>query len=202
MRTGILAARGQGNMGEPYAGLVLLVDGDAVLRRAMRDFLMQSGCAVLEARDAYDALFTCAQYNGTINLLITELNLLPVGGVKLAENALRLWPNLQVLCTTADADMRGVQYWMRYLSAQFLPKPFSPFQLHEKVFSLLGSRMEDATMPILDVQPASWADSEGPAAAPSRTSALPTRWDAFRPHADVSRAPANNEDPLFWLKEF
>ncbi len=191
-------------MGEPSAGLVLLVDGDQVLRRAMRDFLQQSGCTVLEARDAYDALFTCAQYPGAINLMITELNLLPVGGVKLAENALRLWPRLQILCMSADADMRGVHYWMRYLNAQYLPKPFSPFQLHEKVFSLLGTHMDDARMPVLDILPDSIRPDPAPAHAPVNArlpSTLP-RWDAFRSHTDTSLPASNGRDPLFWLKEF
>ena len=173
-------------MGEPYSGLVLLVDDDAELRRCMRDFLQNSGCAVLEARDAYDGLFMCAQYGSSINVLVTELNLLPVGGVKLAENALKLWPTIQVLCTSTDADMKGVGYWMRYLNAEYLPKPFSPFQLHEKVFSLMGNRMEDALMPVLDFEP------------PQRE---------FDPRQIQERVgtlhPATNmEDPLFWLREF
>jgi DNA-binding NtrC family response regulator len=169
-------------MGEPYSGLVLVVDGDTALRRAMRDYLMQSGCAVLEARDAYDALFIIAQYGKSISLLITEINLLPVGGIKLAENALRLVPSLQVICTSADVEMRGVKYWMRYLRADFLPKPFALFQLHEKVIALLGHRHQDAPIPTR---------------AP-----LATRWESFRPHADMSKPASNNDDPLFWLKEF
>lgn len=219
-------------MGEPYSGSVLVVDGDAALRRAMRDYLMQSGCAVLEARDAYDALFIIAQYGKSINLLITEINLLPVGGIKLAENALRLVPSLQVICTSADVEMRGVKYWMRYLRADFLPKPFAPFQLHEKVFALLGHKYEDAPMPILDYGREPWMEAEDrkagraiaalatapvSAAKPAATaasaamSALPavtarvtaaTRWEAFRPHADMSKPVSNHDDPLFWLKEF
>ena len=189
-------------MGEPSAGLVLLVDGDTALRRAMRDFLQNSGCTVLEARDAYDALFTCAQYGEAINLLITEINLLPVGGIKLAENAMRLWPRLQVLCMSADADPIGVQYWMRYLNAQFLPKPFSPFVLHERVFSLLGTRVADAPMPILDILTQPWADAPAPAPTHARMPAIQPRWDAFRPPADLSLPVSGNADPLFWLKEF
>lgn len=218
-------------MGEPYSGLVLVVDGDAALRRAMRDYLMESGCAVLEARDAYDALFIIAQYGKSIDLLITEINLLPVGGIKLAENALRLVPSLQVICTSADVEMRGVKYWMRYLRADFLPKPFAPHRLREKVFALLGHRYEDAPMPILDygrepwmeaedgnpgrtesaaalALPAATAFSAATAAPPSVAQAHPartpseTQWEGFRPHMDVSKPASNNDDPLFWLKEF
>jgi DNA-binding NtrC family response regulator len=212
-------------MGEPYSGLVLVVDGDAGLRRAMRDNLMQSGCAVLEARDAYDALFIIAQHGKSINLLITEINLLPVGGIKLAENALRLVPSLQVICTSADVDLRGVKYWMRYLRADFLPKPFAPHQLREKVFALLDHSYDDAPMPIFEYGREPWMGAEdrkagrsietAALAVPAATAAAspaapalparspsPTRWDAFRSHMDTSKPSSNNDDPLFWLKEF
>lgn len=185
-------------MGEPYSGLVLVVDGDAELRRSMRDFLMQSGCAVLEARDAYDALFIIAQYGKSINLLITEINLLPVGGIKLAENALRLVPSLQVICTSADVEMRGVKYWMRYLRADFLPKPFAPYQLHEKVFALLGHRFEDSPMAILDYGREPWMEAEerkaGKAIATAATTgpaALALGPSAVKAAAAASAAPAN-----------
>jgi DNA-binding response OmpR family regulator len=201
-------------MGAPYSGMVLIVDGDAALRRAMRDYLMQSGCAVLEARDAYDALFIIAQYGKSIDLLVTEINLLPVGGIKLAENALRLVPSLQVICTSADVEMRGVKYWMRYLRADFLPKPFAPCQLHARVFALLGHRYEDAPLSILDYGREPWLEAENrklgraiAAAAPAGPKAMTTtpstaRWEAFRPHMEMSKPASNNEDPLFWLKEF
>ena len=192
-------------MGAPYSGMVLVVDGDAGLRRAMRDYLMRSGCAVMEARDAYDALFLIAQYGKSINLLITEINLLPVGGIKLAENALRLVPSLQVICASADVEMRGVKYWMRYLRADFLPKPFAPQQLHEKVFALLGHRYEDAPIPILDYGRDPWLAAKAAVPAPAHHPARipsPARWEAFRPHMEMSKPASNDDDPLFWLKEF
>jgi len=157
------------------AGLVLIVDEDPELRRAMREFLVNSGCGVLEARNSYDALFTIAQHGSAINLLITEINLLPVGGIKLADNALRLCPRMQVLCMSGSVDKKGLKHWMNYLNAEFLAKPFSPFQLHEKVFALLGNRLEDATMPVLDWEPAA---------------------------SEPGRHSTNARDPMFWLKEF
>lgn len=152
---------------------VLLVDDDLELRTAMRDFLAQSGYRVLEARDSYDGLFQCAQYGWAINLLVTEINLLPVSGIKMAENVLRLFPHIQVLCTSAGEETRPIKYWMKYLNASFLPKPFTPFDLHEKVHDLLGDRWEEALMPVLDVRPAG------------------------------GRAYSSNSgDPSFWLKDF
>jgi DNA-binding response OmpR family regulator len=157
------------------AGTVLLVDDDPTLRSAMRDFLANSGCRVLEARDSYDGLFLCAQYGAAIDVLVTEINLLPVSGIKLAENVLRLWPQIQVLCMSDCEEGEGVQHWMRYLNAEFLRKPFSPFHLHERVHGLMGKRYEDAPMPVLDFQP---------------------------PAAEPQKRYTSMQDPLFWLKEF
>jgi len=156
-------------------GTVLLVDVDPTLRSAMRDFLANSGCRVIEARDSYDGLFLCAQYGASIDVLVTEINLLPVSGIKLAENVLRLWPQIQVLCMSDCEESKGVKYWMRYLNAEFLRKPFSPFQLHERVHGLMGKRYEDAPMPVLDFQ---------------------------KPAADPRGRYTSMQDPEFWLKEF
>lgn len=156
------------------ARTVLLVDDDTELRTAMRDFLARSGLRVLEARNTYDGLFLSAQYGWGIHLLITEINLLPVSGIKLAENVLRLFPQTQVLCMSACEETRPVKYWMKYLNAYFLPKPFSPFDLHEKVHDILGDRYEDAPMPVVDAQ------------------RLP----------EARGYSSNSGDPAFWLKEF
>jgi DNA-binding NtrC family response regulator len=152
---------------------ILLVDDDIELRTAMRDFLTQSGCRVIEARNSYDGLFQCAQYGWAIHLLVTEINLLPVSVIKLAENALRLFPHIQVLCTSACEETRPIRHWMKYLNASFLPKPFSSFDLHEKVHELLGDRWEEAPMPVQDIRPA-----------------------GNRAHS------SNSADPSFWLKDF
>lgn len=152
---------------------VLIVDDDPQLRRSMREFLETSGFYVMEARNAYDGLFTIAQYGAQLRLLITELNLLPVGGVKLAENALRLWPHLQILCTSDMADAQGLAYWMRYLNAQFLQKPFSPFELHERVHLALGRHIQDAPISIMDYQATTVA----------------------------TKQRSSNDEEMFWLEE-
>jgi DNA-binding response OmpR family regulator len=133
-----------------FGKTVLLVDEDMGMRRGVRDFLVKSGFQVLEARNSYDALFLCAQHGHNIHLLITEISLLPVGGVKLAENCLRLWPHLQVVCMSEPINLPGIQYWMDYLGARFLEKPFSPFELHETVHGALGTTEVAADMPIDD----------------------------------------------------
>jgi DNA-binding response OmpR family regulator len=153
---------------------ILLVDDDPELRRSMKEFLETSGFNVIEARNSYDGLFAVAQFGSQIRLLITELNLLPVGGVKLAENALRLAPHLQILCMSTEVDTQGLSYWMRYLNAQYLLKPFSPFELHEKVHMTLGRHLQDAPISILDYHE-------------------PATLDAMR--------SSNENDPMFWMEE-
>jgi DNA-binding NtrC family response regulator len=165
--------------GEPFppeAGrTILLVDDDVDLRKGIRDFLAGSGCRVIEARNSYDGLFLCAQHGASIDLLLTEINLLPVSGIKLAENALRLFPQIQVICMSQCEETRPLRYWMKYLNASFLRKPFSPVELHEAVRGMLSSRRLDDPVPVVEGH-----------AAPAGS----------REHT------ATSADPLFWLKEF
>jgi CheY-like chemotaxis protein len=199
-------------MGEPYAGLVLVVDDDAALRHAMKEYLMKSGCAVLEARDAYDGLFLCAQYGHALNLMITEINLLPVSGVKLAESALRLWPKIQVICTSANADMEGVRYWMDYLHSEFLPKPFTPQQLHQLSFSLLGMPYappapEQPRPPALPAHGSHPPKAEFPIQPPPSNRPALSPFPPDTTHTETGRegrglAENNARNPLFWFKDF
>lgn len=153
---------------------VLIVDEDVELRRSMREFLEASGFVVLDAKNSYDGLFLVAQHGARLRILITELSLLPVGGIKLAENALRLWPHLQIICMAELFDAKGIAYWMRYLNAQFLEKPFSPFELHERVFTALGERLTDAPFSILDYRATS---------------------------STILERTNNQSDPNFWMQE-
>lgn len=159
---------------------ILLVDDDAALRTAMRDFLAVSGYRVLEARNSYDGLFLAAQHGPAIRLLVTEINLLPVGGIKLAENVLRLFPQTQVLCLSECEETRPVKYWMKYLSASFLRKPFSAVEFHERVSAMLGDPWEEAIQATLG-------------AGPDPRDAETTGARGYS---------SNSADPAFWLKEF
>jgi DNA-binding NtrC family response regulator len=161
-------------MDTAQSGSILLVDDDPELRRSMREFLESSGFNIIEARNSYDGLFAVAQFGHQIRMIITELNLLPVGGIKLAENALRLCPHIQILCMSTEADTHGIAYWMRYLNAQFLQKPFSPFELHERVHLALGLHLEAAPISILDYHET-------------------TTMKAMR--------NSNENDPMFWIEE-
>lgn len=179
----------------PDAGTVLLVDDDESLRAAVRDFLAGSGCRVLEARNAYDGLFLAAQHGHGIRLLVTEINLLPVSGIKLAENVLRLFPHTQVLCMSAGPETRPIRHWMKYLDAAFLPKPFSPFDLHEKVHAILADRYHEAPMPVGDARPSGPGVAELIAGTGrSAAAAAPGRMGAGY--------SSNSADPGFWLREF
>jgi DNA-binding NtrC family response regulator len=157
------------------APLILLVDDDMELRTVMRDFLSLAGFRVLEARNSYDGLFLAAQHGAAIQLLITETNLLPVGGIKLAENILRLYPQIQVLCVSDCEETRPVRYWMRYLNASFLRKPLTSDELEERVRDLLSWDWEAVAAP-------------GP--------------DLGTPQIQLPGHSSNSGDPMFWLKEF
>ncbi len=166
-----------GPSGGPSPGTVLIVDENIALRKVLRNFLHSMGFNVLETGNSYDALFMCAQFGPQIRVLLTEINLLPVSGIKLAENALRLCPHMQIICMAEHYNEDFTKYWLRYLSAEFLQKPFSFIDLHERLVNLLGDSMEDIPFPDFD-------------ASPIRES---------RQAQDQRERPQGN--PLFWLSD-
>jgi DNA-binding response OmpR family regulator len=172
------------------AKVILLVDDDMELRTSLRDFLVNLGFQVLEARDAYDGLFLCAQYGTRIDILLTEINLLPVGGIKLAENALRLWPQIQVVCMSQAFDAPGTKYWMRYLGAHFLRKPFTPLELHECLQMVSGQIQDGMPLPLPEN-----------GVSPTSSQFWERRYPPESPQA-IGFERSDSQDPTFWMKEF
>jgi DNA-binding NtrC family response regulator len=129
------------------APTLLLVDDDMELRKDARDFLHGAGFHVLEARNSYDGLFLCAQHGHGIDVLITEINLLPVGGMKLAENIARVWPQIRIICMSRHHDAPGVEPWLRLLGARFLRKPFAHEELRACVLAALACPARRSGLP-------------------------------------------------------
>ncbi len=151
MPYGFFPNAGQG--GTVSQGTVLIVDENIALRKSLRDFLSRMEFDVLEAGNSYEALFLCAQFGPNIRVLLTEINLLPVSGIKLAENVLRLCPHMQIICMAEHFNEDFTKYWLRYLSAEFLQKPFTYIDLHERLVKLLGDAMEEISFPEIDEAP-------------------------------------------------
>jgi CheY-like chemotaxis protein len=115
---------------------ILAVDDEADLLEAVRRVLSRRGHIVLTASGPAEALEVCRSQHARIDLLLTDVRMPGGSGTELAEQAVRLRPDLSVLYMsglhdTAD-DEPGAQRLM-------VAKPFTPASLVEAVDSALAA---------------------------------------------------------------
>jgi two-component system cell cycle sensor histidine kinase/response regulator CckA len=120
---------------------ILIVEDDDALRIVARRALEQCGYAVLEASDGRKAMQLCAQHEGTLDLVVTDMVMPEMSGAELAERIAMSFPDVKLLLmsgyTRDEAARRGIAS-ERY---SFLEKPFTPMKLAARVRELLdGAR--------------------------------------------------------------
>jgi PAS domain S-box-containing protein len=114
-------------------GTLLLVEDEASVRQAARQFLIESGYTVLEANDGEDALRASREHHGPIHLMITDVVMPRMGGPKLAERLADERPEMKVLFVSGYAENTVLQHGIIDVTTHFLQKPFSLKALARKV---------------------------------------------------------------------
>jgi len=109
---------------------VLVVDDNDAIRRLMVTLLRREGYEVTEAGSGEQALLSPLN---PVELLVTDFAMPGMSGLELAEKLRPAKVLFTSGCSLGELEHRG----FRSETASFLPKPFSPVQLREKVHSLL-----------------------------------------------------------------
>jgi two-component system, cell cycle sensor histidine kinase and response regulator CckA len=108
-----------------FSKTVLLVDDSDILREMLRDFLVSPGIKVVEASNAAEAIRTVLSYPGTIDLLLTDLQMPGMSGWDLATKIAGLKPGIRILYMSAGTNL---QEWNNYkekpVGTYFIQKPF------------------------------------------------------------------------------
>jgi hypothetical protein len=114
---------------------VLLVDDEDAVRRVMRSCLKREGYELLEARDAEEAERIAAASAGPIHVLVTDVAMPGMSGLRLAERLTPLRPEMRTLFVTGggseELGRAGVA------PAELLTKPFLAGELAKRVRALL-----------------------------------------------------------------
>lgn len=121
---------------EPNPHTVLLVDDNDYVRQMICVILELAHYHVLEAGSAAEALKISDRYEGTIDLLLTDIQMPGMKGDELAEEMLLRRPGIKVLCMSGDLGV----LLDRYTSADslpFIPKPFRAEELLSRVALLI-----------------------------------------------------------------
>ncbi|MEK6688436.1 MAG: ATP-binding protein, partial [Gemmatimonadota bacterium] len=116
---------------------ILLVEDEEAVRRFVRRRLEASGYTVLEASNGREALRVAERHAGTIHLLISDVIMPEMGGRVLAEQLGSTRPDLRVLFVSGYTDDAVLRAGVMQASRAFLPKPFTPAGLVQKVREVL-----------------------------------------------------------------
>ena len=115
--------------------IILVAEDDVIVRNVVRLLLQVDGHEVLVAVDGYEALELSRCYQGTIDLLLTDVRMPRVNGIELVEQILMERPRIKILLMSGnmDRDHKEVK------KLPFLAKPFSSEAFRNKVREVLAS---------------------------------------------------------------
>lgn len=115
---------------------VLLAEDEPLVRKLIDTVLRNAGYQVILAADGQEALELSRACRSHINLLISDVYMPGMDGAELATHLHRERPRTRVLLMSGyDRESELNDY---ILGCDFLPKPFLPQQLLDKISDLLN----------------------------------------------------------------
>jgi CheY-like chemotaxis protein len=125
---------------------VLVVEDQEQVRRFTRTALDAYGFRILEAANGDAALELARTHQGPIHLLLTDLIMPNMSGRELAERMVSIRPEIKVLYMSGYTEDVIVQRGLLEQGLCYIPKPFAPQALAQKVTEALlrGSPTTDS----------------------------------------------------------
>ena len=116
---------------------VLVVEDEPRVRELAARALAEAGYRVLQAATGGEALALAAGMDQPIHLLVTDVVMPDTGGKQLADGLRASRPGLRVLYVSGYTQDAVVHEGVLDAGVHFLPKPFTPRTLQEKVRAVL-----------------------------------------------------------------
>lgn len=129
---------------------ILLVEDEHAVRRLALIALQSYGYLVLEAAQGREALALFESHRARIDLLVTDMVMPEMSGRELANRLIEQAPDLKVLFVSGYTDDGLAQPGLDSSRIGFLPKPYSPEELAERVRAVLQS---DSAAPAVRSRP-------------------------------------------------
>ena len=117
---------------------ILLVEDEAAVRDATREFLRLQGYYVIEAEDGLAALASAKKHTGTIDLLVTDVVMPNMSGGELAKEFAQVRPGAKFLFVSGYPGKTILDHKVVDLETNFLQKPYTLKQLSLKIRAALG----------------------------------------------------------------
>lgn len=122
---------------------VLLVEDSEPLRDLACEYLKSAGYSVLEAASSEQAIQLANHSLQPIQVLVTDISMPGMSGVKLARHLRGRIRDLRIVCISGYAPVAGDSL-ARGPGFAFLEKPFSREDLIQRVHDVLGEKTTDA----------------------------------------------------------
>lgn len=117
---------------------ILVAEDDPGLRELTTRVLSRAGYQVYTAGRHDEAEEICRRHGDAIDLLVTDVVMPEVSGKELADRLTGRFPRLRVLFMSGYTDEVVVKQGVQEGSVNFLPKPFTPSSLTQKVREVLA----------------------------------------------------------------
>jgi two-component system cell cycle sensor histidine kinase/response regulator CckA len=117
--------------------LVLLAEDEDSVRAVAKEALERRGYRVLAAPDGPTALRIAREFDGVIDLLLTDVVMPGMNGRELAEALRRERPDTRVLFASGYTDDAVLLHGVRTDELSFIQKPFTPPALVQRVREVL-----------------------------------------------------------------
>ncbi len=114
---------------------ILLVEDETMVRQLALTVLTEKGYTVVEVDTMADVPSLLKKYQ--IDLLLTDVVMPEMSGPELATTVKEAQPQCKVLFISGYTDDTVVHHGIQTAQVDFLPKPFSPIELAEKVRAVL-----------------------------------------------------------------
>jgi CheY-like chemotaxis protein len=118
---------------------ILLVEDEPGVRQLVREMLHRLGYTIVEAGGGAEALRLFEQYQGSIDLLLTDVIMPQMSGRDLAERLRAVRPSLKVLYISGYTDDMLAHHGVLESNVFLLPKPFAPDELAKKLRDVLDA---------------------------------------------------------------
>lgn len=132
---------------------ILLVEDEDGLRHLAKLVLESSGYKVLSTRNGHEAVEVCNAYKDVIDLLFTDVVMPKMSGRQAADLLIPTRSNMKVLYMSGYTDDRIIRHGIRDAAKNFLPKPFTPVALAQKVREVLDGPSGEEDIMIADICP-------------------------------------------------
>jgi len=114
---------------QSHKSVILVADDEALVRNLVTLLLQQDGHLVLSAANGHEGLELSRRYPGTIELVITDVDMPRLNGADLCAHLLEERPGIKTL-VMSGADMGEIV--SHNINLPFLPKPFDGVTLKER----------------------------------------------------------------------